>query len=434
VFAGAEFDDIAKRNKEEKPTSPKSTRPSVQPQRVFMFRLAVVCSHPIQYYTPLFRALAAYPEIDLTVYYCDRHGLDAGFDKGFGREFKWDIELLGGYRAVFLSNQSWRPGIERFWGLLNFSLFKELSRHKHDAIMLTGYSYATQWLAFAAAKTRGMKVLIRFESHVTDRRSWLVRAAKRLIVGAFCSRSDACLYIGEKNRRYCEYYGATPERLFFSPYSVDGHFFQGTAEEKSRRRASFRRNYGIPENLPLILFAAKLIPVKQPLHLLEAFEKVRRSIDCGLVFVGDGELRSKIEARTLARQTPNVYLAGFLNQTEMPSAYMAADLLVMCSVSESWGLVVNEAMHYGLPAIVTDRVGCAGDLVRDGENGYIVAWNDAEALAEAIKKIIGDAERRRRFGERSLEIVEEYSLARTAAGIVEACRSLKSERTINSLN
>ena len=175
---------------------------------------------------------------------------------------------------------------------------------------------------------------------------------------------------------------------------------------------------------PVVLYCAKLIPKKDPLLLLDAFERVRREHDCRLLLVGDGELRQEAVDRVASRGIPDVRFAGFLNQTEIASAYAAADVFVLpSSYGETWGLVVNEAMNFSLPLVVSDKVGSAEDLVRDGWNGFIFPSGRPDDLARALGRLVADPELRRSYGERSLERVREYSVEACADGIVTACRA-----------
>src|ERR671923_2005224 len=133
------------------------------------YRLAVVASHPIQYQAPLFRALAARPEIDLTVLFCGDWGLESYDDKGFGRELKWDVPLLDGYRSEFLPNVSPKPSPSRFWGLINPGVVRRLRAGRFDALWMHGWAKFTDWLAMLTAFASGVPVLLRGETTLLPR-------------------------------------------------------------------------------------------------------------------------------------------------------------------------------------------------------------------------------------------------------------------------
>jgi len=164
---------------------------------------------------------------------------------------------------------------------------------------------------------------------------------------------------------------------------------------------------------------------KQPLLLLEAYKRVRQKFPCALLYVGDGPLRREIEKRAKQEAIPDVQITGFLNQSEIPQAYVAGDILVLPSAHEPWGLVVNEAMNFALPIIVSDRVGCTPDLVHEGESGFVFPYHSVDSLARAIETLVTDPGRRRSFGQRSLEIIADWGLGQTVKGIMDATQQVK---------
>jgi glycosyltransferase involved in cell wall biosynthesis len=170
----------------------------------------------------------------------------------------------------------------------------------------------------------------------------------------------------------------------------------------------------------VILFVGKLIAKKRPMTLLQAFAQVRQRHEAQLFYVGDGALRAELEQCVRERMIPGVHFAGFVNQSELPRAYAVADLLALPSAfRETWGLVVNEAMNFGLPIVLSQNVGCAPDLVSEGKNGFVVKVDDEKDLAEALERLITDAQLRARFGAYSAAVIEDYSIGRCADGIVE---------------
>jgi len=384
-------------------------------------RLAALFSHPIQYFAPLFRTLAARADVDLTVYYCSRQGVDEYQDSEFGTNVKWDIPLLEGYRHRFLPNWRHNLPVGGFLSLINPSIVSELRKERYDAILIHGYSHLTDWLAFLAAKAVSTAILLHGESHLLDVRRPVIRISKEVLLLSLMKWIDAGLYIGSRNQEFYKHYGLPERRLHFTPYTVDNAYFQAKAIELSGQRQTLRLGLGVPDDRPIILFVGKLIPKKQPLQLLRAFSQVRRKYECALVFVGDGVLRSKIEQAVFSEAIPDVHITGFQNQLEIPKAYSAGDLLVLPSAwGETWGLVINEAMNFGLPVITSNKVGCAGDLICEGENGYTAPWNDLSALVNSLEVLVSDASLRHAFGQRSLEIIKGWSIERTADGIVQA--------------
>jgi len=384
-------------------------------------RVAHLVSHPIQYYAPLYRELASRPEIDLTVYYYCAATVGEFYDPGFARSIRWDTPLLDGYRSRFCSSAE-RTSLNAGWrNRPNWDVVREIVREGFEVVWLHGYHHPTSLLAAVAARATGAHLFIREDQTLLDHRPWWKRIAKAVVLRALFHQATG-LYVGVQNWRHYAHYGMPTHRLFAAPHCVDNQMFRERAAALRGQRAVIRAGFGITDDAPVVLFCGKLIEKKQPLTLVEAYARVRQEHPCWLLLVGDGAERAAIQGRVTLRQILGVRMAGFLNQSELPAAYTAADLLVLPSVwHETWGLVVNEAMNFGLPIVVSDKVGCAEDLVRPGWNGFVVPHREVAALAEAIETLVASAERRAEFGQRSLGLVDEYSLERCADGIVAAC-------------
>ena len=188
-------------------------------------RLAVLFTHPVQYTAPVLRELASHPEIDLTVYYLSRHGLDASFDPQFGKTIEWDIPLLGGYKHVFVPNLRKSSRVIGFFQLLNVSLVNELRRERFDVLMVHGYEHVIKWVAFVTAGICGTRLVLHGESQLNEPRTLLRRIAKELLLRCLFKCFSAFAYIGRANRRYYKHYGVHSGRLFFAPYCVDSAYF-----------------------------------------------------------------------------------------------------------------------------------------------------------------------------------------------------------------
>jgi glycosyltransferase involved in cell wall biosynthesis len=375
-------------------------------------RVAHLVSHPIQYFAPLYRELAQRNEIDLTVYYYSDETVRSFHDTDFGRTIEWDVPLLEGYRSVFCDSArhtgiSGNPLRHR-----NFDIVRQLS--DYDVVWAHGYAYLTAWLAFLRARLGGQPFLLREEQTLLRKRPLHLRLFKTAALGLLFSGSWG-LYIGEANRRYFDHYGLPAKRLFPARYCVDNTYFQREAARLRPERAQIRAELGIADDAPVVLFSGKLIPRKQPMQLVEAFTQVKDP--CWLLMVGDGDQRSVLESRS----PPNVLFTGFMGQRDIVRAYVAADIFVLPSTYETWGLVVNEAMNFSLPIVASDQVGCTADLVRPGWNGFVTPTESTEALTDAIQELVADASLRSTFGAHSRERIDAYSIEACADGIVRAC-------------
>lgn len=381
-------------------------------------RVGVASTHPIQYHTPWFRLLARQPEIDLTVFYAllptpEQQGV------GFGRGFAWDLDLLDGYRHELLDNVARPPGLDRFSGCDTPGIGARLDRGGFDALIAHGWHAKSGLQALAAARRRGIPCLVRGDSNALKPRPLAVRLLHRLLLRQYA----ACLTVGASNRDFYRQAGVPEERLFFAPHCVDNERFGAQADDLRPRRDELRAAFGLDPGARVFLFCGKLIAKKRPLDLLEAFARVHaEDRRARLLLVGDGELRASLEARAGSLQVP-VAWAGFLNQTEIARAYVAADALVLPSDwGETWGLVVNEAMACGLPAIVSDRVGCHPDLVLPGRTGAVFPCGDVGALAASLAEVARDEEGTRALGRAARAHVAAYSLDRLVAATGDALR------------
>lgn len=390
------------------------------------YKLAVLVSHPIQYQVPLFKILAQHPEIDLVVYFCTDWGVKEKFDSGFGKKIKWDIPLLEGYKYKFLKNWSIKPR-PTFFGQINFGVITELIKNKYDAIIIHGWNAITNLLAFLGARLTKTSVLMRGENPLFYE---FYKPKFRILIKKFLLRKlfrkiGAFLFIGEENKRFYQFYGVEEEKLFFTPYAVDNDRFMKEYHRLIGKKEELRKRLlGIDSDKVVILFVGKFISKKNPLDLLKAY----KMLDCKnkvLVFVGEGTLRKEMEWYIRNNSLKDVFIIGFKNQTELPQYYILGDIFVLPSgIGETWGLVVNEAMCFKLPVIVSNVVGCVPDLVKDNENGYIFPVGDIKRLRDYLKDLVENPEKRRKFGGRSFGIIQDYSYENDIEGILEALENI----------
>jgi glycosyltransferase involved in cell wall biosynthesis len=378
-----------------------------------MMRLAYLVTHPIQYQAPLLRRIAAEPGIQLTVFFASDISTRRFVDKGFSRPIAWDTNLFEGYDYEFLPTLGSADRISMVRPF-NIGVTRRLRLGNFSALWVHGYMRPYHWAAMAAARRLGMKVLIRDEATLVGRnRGPVTRALKPIFFRWLSRMTNAFLAIGSLNRDYYHANGIEPDRVFWMPYAVDNDFFQAKALAAAPQRQHLRAQLGLEPGRPVILFVGKLVLRKRPGDLLDAW--ARLAADCGqesspyLIYVGDGELRRELEARTVALGLDSVHFLGFKNQSELPAFYELCDIFVMPTVFEPWGLVLNEVMNAGKPIIASDQVGCVPDLVRDGYNGFVYPAGDVGALHDALRLALADRGRLAAMGQRSLEIINRWS-------------------------
>ena len=380
-------------------------------------RLALFATHPIQYQVPWFKALAARPELELKVFFgMLPDGLQQGV--GFGIQFQWDIPLLEGYASEVLENVAEKPTLGAFAGCDTPMVSGRLRQWRPDVAIVTGWQSKMLVQAWWACVRLGIPRIVRGESNTMRHRA----LPKRVLHRAWLRGFDRFLAIGKANREFYVAAGIPESRIHPCPYFVDNRRFASSADASRQRRTELRKAWSIPERAVCFLFCGKLIVKKRPLDLLRAFERaVAAGASAHLLIVGDGELMAEARALVARAQIP-VTLAGFLNQTEIVDAYAAADCLVLPSDNgETWGLVVNEAMACGLPAIVSDQVGCGPDLVMDGTTGATFPMGNIDALARQLIEFAKDPLQLPIMGEHARErVTAQYSVERATDGTLGA--------------
>ena len=388
------------------------------------YKLLALLSHPIQYQAPFFKEISKCSEIDLKVLFCSSWGQDDYKDEGFGKVLKWDIPVLEGYKSEFLSNISPFPDVSTFWGMINPGIIKKIKDEKCDAIWIHGWNSFTNWLSMFTAFSYNVPVLLRAESNLLNESLFLKKILKQIGLKNLFKKVAGLLSIGSYNSEFYKYYGASKEKIFNVPYCVNNDFFISKAKELLPRKSELKKKFGLPLDLPIILFSGKLIDVKRPMNLLKAYAQVFAKYKCALVYVGDGKLRKMLEGYARENNLEFVYFMGFRNQTELPEFYAMSDIFVLPSSSEPWGLVVNEAMCFGLPVIVSDKVGAGGDLVKEGMNGFIYPSCDVSMLAEKLNVLLSDRAFIQKMGKVSQEVISKWSYREGVRGILQCLKSV----------
>lgn len=390
-----------------------------------MIRLAVVISHPIQYYSPWFKELARQPGLLLRVYFLWDFGISPQFDHGFGQEVKWDIPLLDGYEYSFVANVACNPGTHHFAGLKNPTLVSELLDWRPDAILLFGYIYSSHLRLLLDLRLRRVPFLLRGDSHQLAHRKGIKCLVARLIRNILFLRFSAGLPVGQANSDWMSLNGIPRNCQFLAPHAIDNYRFQSTAGEAEAAASLWRKKLGISREAIVVLFAGKFEAKKRPLDLLEAFMSLRHP-SAVLVYVGAGPLEQDLKRKAALFETGRVIIEGFQNQSAMPRTYALADLVVLPSygIGETWGLCINEAMNMAKPVIVSSHVGCGPDLVIPGETGWIFPAGDIKALRCALSVALSDAHRLKTMGQAARALIDHFSYAAATTGLMKALKAV----------
>ncbi len=389
--------------------------------------MAYLVSHPIQYPAPLLRRISAELDIDLTVYFCSDFSLRKYQDREFGQSIAWDIPLTEGYRHEFLPSLGGGAGAGVLRPVVH-GLARRLRERKFDALWVHGWGHWSHVHAAFKANDLGVRVLLRGEagSHLPPG-SGLKQLVKQALLRRLFNRVDAFLAIGTRNREFYEAHGIGAGRIFPMPYAVDNEFFQKEARKAAVEREVLRASLGLEHDRPVVLYASKLTERKHPIDLVEAYARLSTDGKTEprpyLLFVGDGEQRSSLEARARTLGWRSILFLGFKNQTELPKFYDLCDVFVLPSFNESWGLVVNEVMNAGKAVIVSDQVGAGADLVHAGNNGAVFTAGNVGELAQALAFVIQD-DRYVEMGKHSLEAINRWGFREDIAGLRQALETV----------
>ncbi len=395
--------------------------------------LAVVEGHPVQYHAPVYRAVEQDFGIPVTAIYGSDFSVVGYVDPEFGKQFSWDTDLLAGYDAKFLSRIK-DGGARDDSELSTRGLGRRLAVLNPNVILLPGYNPAFYRQACRAAIKTRRPILFRGETtdHAVSRGS-VKTAVRDFLLRSLYRRCSRLLFVGQRSRQHFERLGIPSAKLIFSPYCVDASVFKCDELARQKYRSGTRQNIGASPDDFVILFSGKLSHRKAPDLLINAVDSLPSELCLRVVllFLGDGELRRSLELHccpsisasqnfSVSEFRPRAHFAGFKNQRELSPYFHAADVLVLPSrFGETWGLVVNEALHHGIPAIVSEAVGCAPDLIDKRETGEVFATNSVTELAAAITRAVEwkDSATVRNACRAK---VETYSVSRAAEGIARA--------------
>jgi glycosyltransferase involved in cell wall biosynthesis len=385
------------------------------------YKIGILSTHPIQYYLPWYRQLAKHPEIELEVFYCHAQTPEGQARGGFGISFAWDIPLFQGYKYRFLTNKSRHPNVYTFFGCNTPEIKQIIFSGSYDAFIVQGWYVLSFWQAIITCWKTRTPLLVKGDSQLLACTSLIKRGLKYLFYRWFIPKFDAYLIVGKRNEEYYLHYGVRREKIFFSPHCVDNHYFSYSHNILKPQRKRLRQNLGIPPDALVFLFVGKLIPKKRPKDFLEALGLAANKVGSihGLI-VGDGPLRTELETFSRKRNLP-VTFAGFINQRQLPQVYTVSDILVLPSNgTETWGLVVNEAMASELPVIVSDKVGCQPDLVCPGQTGEVFPCGNIKRLADIFVDFSFKRAHLEEMGKKSFRLIQGYSASQAAKAVLTA--------------
>jgi glycosyltransferase involved in cell wall biosynthesis len=373
-------------------------------------RLAILTEIIAPYRIPVLNALVQDPDVDPYVIFLSETDPSLRKWKVYKDEIRFNYAVL----------PSWRRRIGKYNVLLNRGLSAVLERVRPDAIVCGGYSYLSSWSASAWARRARIPMLLWCESTLHDQRKGygVIEFLKR----KFVRRCDAFVVPGKSAREYLRALGVEGN-IITAPNAVDITFFSRAAQT-SHSGCGPGEGLGLPERY--FLYVGRLVTEKGIFELLDAYAKLNPAIQSkvGLVFAGDGAQKEELMRKIAHMSLAGVRCLGFLQREDLATVYARAEALVLPTHSDTWGLVVNEAMACGLPVLTTSAAGCAEDLVEDSVNGFLVRPGDVAALSSAMSRLACDPHRRQEMSLSSRERIAAYSPEACASGIAAAAKSL----------
>jgi glycosyltransferase involved in cell wall biosynthesis len=352
-------------------------------------RLAVLITHPVQYFKPVFQALAACEDLKVKVFFGCNHGVKPSHDPDFGVSFAWDSAPTAGFDHCFLSENPLANLAKPATAIqLAWKGSAQIHNWRADAVLIFAYSPLFITASTLILAAHGEKLLLRADGtdRAFQRAPWKSLLKDQLLRRYYCLFSQI-FPIGSDSNDHFARLGVPPNRRKAVPFAVDVEYFQGQVEHWMPQRNELRRALQIPATAEVLLSVGKITPVKGPLLLAKALALLpaERQRQLWLVVVGDGPLREAFAA-AIEEQLPGCSrFVGFQNQSQLGRYYAVADTLVFPSVQgETWGLVVNEALQFGLRVIASDHPGCARDLLGEAPHRLFPS-GDPQALAQALR-------------------------------------------------
>ena len=387
-----------------------------------MKKLAIITSHPIQYNAPLFQLLTERGNLDVKIFYTwGKKSIEEKYDPGFGKTIKWDIPLLDGYNYEFLENVSKKPGSSHFSGIINPEIVSKIKEYNPSAILVYGWSFKSHLKVLKYFHNK-LPILFRGDSTLLNDKPNFKQKLRQVFLTWVYSKVDYALYVGKNNKDYYKKFRLKEEQLFFAPHCVDAKRFNNEDTVHQAKAQNILADLNITANQFVFLYAGKLEPIKNVSLLLKAFETASFNNDVKLIIVGNGPLEKELKEQY--QNNKNIHFLPFQNQQAMPAIYRLANYYVLPSKSETWGLAVNESMACGRPAIASSKVGCAVDLIENGETGFVFESENEESLKQALLLAFESKRNYQTLSNNAVNKIATYSLENVAIAI---------EKTISNL-
>jgi len=343
-------------------------------------KIAVITPLPTPYRDPFWNVVAAEPDIDLDVFYCNGEEANRPWTCDWDRKFNSDV--LGGVnltKYVLKKPHRWQAGLSQ-----------KLAKRDYDAIILGGYDLPNLLVAWRYSLRSNTPYYLMNESYLAQPRSWWRRLLKGPLVRSICRQAAGGFPTGILATEYLEHYGIARDKMCKVPNVPDVDAYWKKAQELAPSRLDIRKALGFDDD-PVILFVGRLVPFKQPDLLLKSFAALLKKQPAKLVYLGHGPMLKNL--RSLAKSLgvdDRISFPGFVQPDKLPRWYAAADLFVLPSFGETWSVVTIEALASGLPVVLTKLVGAQADALNDPRVGTAITPKSQEELTSAMMKHLGE--------------------------------------------
>ena len=375
-----------------------------------MNKLAIITTHPIQYNAPLYAMLQQRGNIAIKVFYTwGEEVLLKKYDPGFDKTIKWDIPLLEGYQFEFVKNIATNKGSHHFKGIDNPTLIHKIEQWNTNAILVYGWCFRSHLKVLRYFHNK-IPVLFRGDSTLLKEPLLPKKIIRSIFLKWVYSKVNFALYVGSRNKEYYQAWGLKPEELVFAPHAIDNNRFMFPDAILNEQAFLKRKELGIAPGALVFLFAGKLDDNKNVQLLLDAFIDLNNAA-IHLLIAGNGVSEKTLQSAAAGKT--NIHFLPFQNQKFMPVLYRIGTVLVLPSLTETWGLSVNEAMACSRPVLMSDSCGAATDLVKEGKNGYTFSSGNKASLIQKMQHIQDHHEALEDWGKVSLEIIKDWNYAVT---------------------
>jgi glycosyltransferase involved in cell wall biosynthesis len=386
--------------------------------------IAILDMVPTHYRIPIYSKLSKEKIIKTIIYFSSSHGIKKSFSPAFNTELKMNNNLSE-INYKFLKNYYPDQSTVRVARMWNFGIIKEIIKNKFDAIVIISYTPFSHKLAMITAKLTGIPVILKEEIDLHKQPKGTKGFLKQIFLRIIIRSSDGLLYGYKKNKEFFKHYNAKEKNLFFFPCAVDNEMFQ-KQKQKLPKKELLKKELGFSKNDFIGIFIGRLIKQKNVLHLIQAIKNLQnKKIPAGLIIVGEGDQREMLKNYVKKNKIKKIKFAGFKQQRELGRYIKASDISLLASSEDRSPKSLNETMNFGLPAIVTNYVKTAPDLVKIGKTGFVYPVGDITKLSKYIEKLYRDKILYKKMSKNTNILIKKWNFNKDIEGLLKAVKYVR---------